>query len=246
MNNKTIKKIKDYEINVDEIQIQELITLGKRIIIQNQINRYSLFDLIRSSIQFTKINTWLIQFILLILTTILITKVINDESFVFVIQCLTIIVIFSVSFFVEEIFRSFTSGMWELEQTLKYDLRQHIIIKLLIFGSVDLLLIVCLSLISQGILAVFFFKIFLYLLVPFNISCIVVFSLLTVWRNSITSTVLWISSGIVLVGVMFLTNFFNVYEFDLRYWGGGYILSLLFLVIIIANNFSLKKWEAFC
>jgi len=246
MNNKTIKKIKDYEINVDEIQIQELITLGKRIIIQNQINRYSLFDLIRSSIQFTKINTWLIQFILLILTTILITKVINDESFVFVIQCLTIIVIFSVSFFVEEIFRSFTSGMWELEQTLKYDLRQHIIIKLLIFGSVDLLLIVCLSLISQGILAVSFFKIFLYLLVPFNISCIVVFSLLTVWRNSITSTVLWISSGIVLVGVMFLTNFFNVYEFDLRYWGGGYILSLLFLVIIIANNFSLKKWEAFC
>src|SRR5690625_4808888 len=104
MNNKTIKKIKDYEINVDEIQIQELITLGKRIIIQNQINRYSLFDLIRSSIQFTKINTWLIQFILLIWTTILITKVINDESFVFVIQCLTIIVIFSVSFFVGRYF----------------------------------------------------------------------------------------------------------------------------------------------
>src|SRR5690625_7309075 len=94
MNNKTIKKIKDYEINVDEIQIQELITLGKRIIIQNQINRYSLFDLIRSSIQFTKINTWLIQFILLILTTIFITEVINVQSFVFVFQCITFIVIF--------------------------------------------------------------------------------------------------------------------------------------------------------
>src|SRR5690625_5797131 len=127
-----------------------------------------------------------------------------------------------------EIFRSFTSGMWELEQTLKYDLRQHIIIKLLIFGSVDLLLIVCLSLISQGILAVSFFKIFLYLLVPYNIYCIVVFSLLTVWRNSITYTLLCISSDIVLVGVMFLTNFFYVYELALSYLGGGSLLAIFF------------------
>src|SRR5690625_7815977 len=121
--------------------------------------------------------------------------------------------------------------MWELEQTLKYDLRQHIIIKLLIFGSVDLLLIVCLSLISQGILAVSFFKIFLYLLVPFNFSCIVVFSLLSVWSNSITSSVLRISSVIVFVAVMFLTNFFYVFVFNLRYCGGGYIILIFFFFI---------------
>lgn len=246
MTNNTIKKMKAYEVDIDEIQKQKLINLGKQEIIQNQLNKHSFFDLIRSSIQFTRLHTWFFQFALLLLTTILITKVIHDESFVFIIQSLTVIVIFSVIFFIDEVFRSFTSGMWELEQTLKYDLRQHIIIKLLIFGLADLFLIVCLAFISQGVLAISFLKIILYLLVPFNISCIVLFSLFTVWRNTLSSVTLWISSRIVLVSVMFLTNFFNIYDFGLKYWGIGYILSLLFLVFIIMENLKVKKWEAFC
>lgn len=246
MTNNTIKKMKAYEVDIDEIQKQKLINLGKQEIIQNQLNKHSFFDLIRSSIQFTRLHTWFFQFALLLLTTILITKVIHDESFVFIIQSLTVIVIFSVIFFIDEVFRSFTSGMWELEQTLKYDLRQHIIIKLLIFGLADLFLIVCLAFISQGVLAISFLKIILYLLVPFNFSCIVLFSLFTVWRNTLSSVTLWISSGIVLVSVMFLTNFFNIYDFGLKYWGIGYILSLLFLVFIIMENLKVKKWEAFC
>lgn len=245
MTNNTIKKMKTYNVDIDETQKQKLINLGKQEVIQNQLNRHSLFDLIRSSLQFTRLHTWLFQFALLILTNILITNVIHDESFVFIIQSLTVIVIFSVIFFIDEVFRSFTSGMWELEQTLKYDLRQHIIIKLLIFGLADLLLIVCLAFISQGVLAISFLKIILYLLVPFNISCIVLFSLFTVWRNTLSSVVFWISSGIVLVSVLFITNFFNVYELNLKYWVAGYILSILVLMFIVMENLKVKKWEAF-
>jgi hypothetical protein len=244
MSNETIKKMKTYEIKIDETQRQEVIDLGKQKIIKNHLYRYSLLELFRSSIQFTRLRTWMIQFTLLILSTFLITKVITDEPFIFIIQSLTVAVIFSVIFFIDELFRSFTSGMWELEQTLKYDLRQHIIIKLLIFGLADLLLIVCLAFISQGVLASSFLKIILYLLVPFNISCIVLFSLFTVWRNTLSSVTLWISSGIVLVSVLFLTNIFNIYDFGLKYWGIGYILSLLFLVFIIMENLKVKKWEA--
>src|SRR5690625_7093249 len=170
MTNNTIKKMKTYNVDIDETQKQKLINLGKQEVIQNQLNRHSLFDLIRSSLQFTRLPTWLFQFALLILTNIIIANVIHYESFVFIIQSLTVIVIFSVIFFIDEVFPSFTSGMWELEQTLKYDLRQHIIIKLLIFGLADLLLIVCLAFISQGVLAICFLKIILYLLVPFNID----------------------------------------------------------------------------
>lgn len=43
----------------------------------------------------------------------------------------------SALFFLDELFKSFTTGMWELEQTFKYDLRQHIMMKLLIFGIID-------------------------------------------------------------------------------------------------------------
>ena len=246
MNNETIKKMKTYKIKMDEIQRQEVIDLGKQKIMEHQLGRYSLFDLFRSSIRFTRLHTWLIQFALLILTTFLITKVINNEPFIFVMQSLTVIVIFSVIFFIDELFRSFTSGMWELEQTLKYELRQHTVIKLLIFGLADLLLITCLAFICQGVMAVSFWKIILYLLVPFNITCIVLFSLFTIWRNVFSSVVFWISSGLVLMFVMFLANFFNIYEFEMKYWGAGYIFSIIFLIFIVMNMLKVKKWEAIC
>src|SRR5690625_7935295 len=114
----------------------------------------------------------------------------------------------------------------------------------LFFGLSDLLLIVCLAFISQGVLSISFLKIILYLLVPFNISCIVLFSLFTVWRNTLSSVVFWISSGIVLVSVLFITNFFNVYELNLKYWVAGYILSILVLMFIVMENLKVKKWEA--
>lgn len=246
MNKQTIKKIQQFEVTIDEIQRQEVINLGKQIIIKNQLCRYSLFDLFRSSIRFTRLHTWCIQFALLILTTFLITRAIDDEPYPFILQSLTVTVIFSAIFFIEELFRSFTSGMWELEQTLKYDLRQHTIIKLLIFGFVDLLLIICLASISQGVIAISFWKIILYLLVPFNITCIVLFSLFTIWRNTLSSVVFWVSSGLVLICVMILINLFNIYEFEIKYWGAGYILSIVFLGFIVMDMFKVKKWEGLC
>ncbi|MBU8567715.1 hypothetical protein KM914_15010 [Virgibacillus pantothenticus] len=171
---------------------------------------------------------------------------INDELPIFIIQSLTIAVIFSAIFFIDELFRSFTSGMWELEQTLKYDLRQHTIIKLLIFGLTDLLLIIILAFICHGVMAISFWKIILYLLVPFNITCIVLFSLFTMWRNTLSSVIFWMGSGIVLMCVMILANVFHIYELTTMHWVAGYILSILFLGIIVMNMLKVKKWEALC
>ena len=246
MSNGIIRKLKTYKIEIDEVQRKEVIHLGKQKIIKNQLCRYSLFDLFRSSIRFTRFQTWLIQFALLTLTTFLITRVINDEPILFIIQCLTVAVIFSAIFFIEELFRSYTYGMWELEQTFKYDLRQHTIIKLLIFGLTDLLIIVCLAFISQGVITISFWNMVLYLLVPFNITCIFLFSFFTAWRNTLSSVVFWIGAGIVLMFVVVFSNLFNVYEFGMVYWGVGYILSIIILGFIVTNMIKVKKWEAFC
>ncbi|WP_077296584.1 hypothetical protein [Virgibacillus pantothenticus] len=246
MDNETIKKIKTYEIILDENQKQELIHLGKQKMLKHQLYKHSLLDFFLSSIRFTRIHTWLIQFSILVLTAFLITRVINDESPIFIIQSLTIAVIFSAIFFIDELFRSFTSGMWELEQTLKYDLRQHTIIKLLIFGLTDLLLIIILAFICHGVMAISFWKIILYLIVPFNITCIVLFSLFTMWRNTLSSVIFWMGSGIVLMCVMILANVFHIYELTTIHWVAGYILSILFLGIIVMNMLKVKKWEALC
>lgn len=246
MDNETIKKMRNYEIKSDEMQRQAIIDLGKQKIMKQQLGKYSLLDLLRSSIRFTRLQTWLIQFALLILTTFLITKMINDDPASFILQCLTVTVIISVIFFMDELFRSFRSGMWELEQTLKYDLRQHIVIKLLIFGLADLVLITCLAFISQGVMAISFWQIILYLLVPFNFTCIVLFSLFTIWRNTLSSVVFWISSGLILMGIILVANLFNVYEIEIKYWGAGFIFSIIFLLLSVKNMLNAKKWEVFC
>ena len=74
----------------------------------------------------------------------------------------------------EELFKSFTSGMWELEQTFKYDLRQHVLVKLFIFGFIDFLIVLSFSILTN-LLFRFSFSMLLYLLVPYNIVCIVLF-----------------------------------------------------------------------
>lgn len=246
MDKETIKKMKTYEITIDNIRRQEIIQLGEQKIIKNQHSQQSLYHLFRSSIRFTSFHTWLLQFALLALTTNLITQVMNDEPFILIMQSLTVAVMFSAIFFIEELFRSFTTGMWELEQTLKYDLRQHTMIKLLIFGLTDLLLIICLAFICQGVMAISFWKIVLYLLVPFNITCIVLFSLFTIWRNTLSSVVFWVGSGLVLMCVMILTNIFDIYQFRMEYWGAGLILSIIILGFIVVDMLKVQKWEAFC
>lgn len=245
MNDKTMREMKDYKIDIDDIQKQQVIDLGKRKIMEKHLCRYSLFDLLRSSVRFTRFHTWLIQFFLLASVIFFITRIINNEPSIFIIQSLTVAVIFSVTFYMDELFRSFISGMWELEQTLKYDLRQHTIMKLLIFGLTDLLLIICLACVSQGVLAISFWQMILYLLVPFNITCIVLFSLFTFWRNNFSSFVFWIGSGITLMCVLIITNLFNIYEFGIAYWMTGYVISILFLGFIVMNMINVKKWEAF-
>lgn len=245
MGNKTIKKMTRHEIKGDEAQRQLVIDLGKQIIDQNQLRQHSLFNLFCSSLRFTGMRTWLIQFSLLLLTTFFITKAINNEPSVLIIQCVTIAIIFSAIFFTEELFQSFTTGMWELEQTLKYDLRQHTITKLLIFGVADLCIIICLAFICQGIVAVPFWQIILYLLVPFNITCIVLFSLFTIWRNHLTSFIFWVGSGLILMSAVIVINTFNIYEFSMVYWGLGFTVSAVFLGAIVIEMMKTRKWEAY-
>lgn len=70
---------------------------------------------------------------------------------------------------VPELAKSFSNGMWELEESCFYNLRQVILLKMLLFGIVDgiLLLTMIAAAGSQGTGAA---EAFYYLAVPFNLS----------------------------------------------------------------------------
>ena len=141
-----------------------------------------------------------------------------------------------ITFFTDELFKSFTTGMWELEQTLKYELRQHTIVKLLIMGLIDMILVFLMSIIVQPTLSISLLNILLYLLVPYNLICIILFSILTMWRNKMYNYVLWFASGSIGVAFILVTNIFNVYEQKIVYWAVTYLLTTIILGHIIYSQ----------
>ena len=208
MNEDIIKKIKNYPIDIDGQTREHIISLGKEQIITNQIKQHSYFNLFLSTLR--SINEFM--------------------------QILTFILIVSILFFIDELFKSFTTGMWELEQTLKYELRQHTIVKLLIMGLIDMILVFLMSIIVQPTLSISLLNILLYLLVPYNLICIILFSILTMWRNKMYNYVLWFASGSIGVAFILVTNIFNVYEQKIVYWAVTYLLTTIILGHIIYSQ----------
>lgn len=146
-------------------------------------------------------------------------------------------------FFLDELFKSFTTGMWELEQTFKYDLRQHIMMKLLIFGIIDMVIVILLSLMTKSIVSLPLYQILVYVLVPYNIVCIILFSLITIWRKQLHNYFLWCISGSICVAVILIANIFKIYEIRMLYWGIAYFITTTILGIILYSQTKIIKWE---
>ncbi len=145
--------------------------------------------------------------------------------------------------FTDELFKSYTTGMWELEQTFKYDLRQHTMVKLMIFGLTDLLLVILLSLITKSALSISLLKIILYLLVPYNIICILLFSVLTIWRKQLHSYTLWLLSGTVTIAALLIANIFKIYDLKTVYWIISYLVTAFLLEFIVYSQVRAIRLE---
>lgn len=110
-----------------------------------------------------------------------------------------------------EILRSFASGMWELEQTCRYDLRQLMGMKLFITGITDLM--------SLGIWTVLgnirgsgISHMLIFVLIPFNISNIVYLLILKIFGRNCSGFV-FAAAG---VGMSMIMMFMNQLFADLE------------------------------
>ena len=82
----------------------------------------------------------------------------------------------------------------------------------------------------------------LYLLVPYNIVCIVLFYSLSRWRNSGNHRSAWFVLGMALLILFVALNLFNPYRMAVIYWFLTYLISLLILVLLFFKQ--LKKLTA--
>ncbi len=240
MTKKIIERLKNYQIEVDESRKKEVLLLGAAHL-KRQKKRTSYLELALFTIRFISLKTWLIQFAVLAISLLVILN--NTPGLIYtLIKNLTGLLIISLLFFMEELFKSFTSGMWELEQTFKYDLRQQVLVKLFIFGFIDFMIVLSFSILTNLLFRFSFLSMLLYLLVPYNIVCIVLFYSLSRWRNSGNHRSAWFVLGMALSILFVALNLFNPYRMAVKYWFLTYLISLLILALLFFKQ--LKKLTA--
>ncbi|MGM0215869.1 hypothetical protein [Enterococcus sp. AZ109] len=237
MNDEKMKKIIHYQVVLDDAAKERVITRGKSLLEQQQLKRHSFFDLLGIVLRFIPVSVWVKQLgwfavILLYIQSVKFDLVYGRE-FSVLMGGLTILVLFSLLLLLDELFKSFNFGTWELEQTLKYSLDEQFLAKILIFGLFELGVVLALSLICQNFLMLIFWKVALYLLVPLNLFTIVVLSLLVNWESNGFRTSLWVVSGIAITVVGGTLIFSRLYEASMSVWFVCYLVTSLILGGII-------------
>ena len=233
MTDQMTQKLKSYKLEADEGRMKEVILRGAEQLEAQSVRKRSYLDLFLFTLRFIKWQTWAAQFLVFFFTLVLVLNNPRATAVEDLMKNLTGLLALSVLFFADEVFKSFTSGMWELEQTFRYDVRQHTLIKLLIFGLLDWLLIAVMSFLAQAQAAIPLLNSLLYLLVPYNLMCIALLYFLTVWRNRISYRGLWLTSGLLGMSLFVGVNLFNIYRIALVYWAGAFILTVLVLLYLL-------------
>jgi hypothetical protein len=225
------KKLKEYTVVSSPNKQKELIILGEEKMRKQQLHRHSQIHLLKTTLRFIRIKIWIIQGFIFLLT-ISLTSVHHTTQFSFNITMTSylLLLLLSMLFFLEEIY---ITGMNLLEQTLKYNLNQQIFMKLFIFCFIDLLGVIFLAYQGSQTLVIPFITMFLYLAVPFNLGCLLLFITLPIWSKYTNQILYWLIGGLLASGVFVLINVFDIYQIELIYWQLSLILTSLLLIGII-------------
>ncbi|AYW50076.1 beta-carotene 15,15'-monooxygenase [Tetragenococcus halophilus] len=231
---------KEFSYENKKSQIKQL---GYQQMLKDQRLKHSYVQLFFSTIKFISLKIWLMQLLSFLLSAWVLANFPLIQVITPVIQTVTFILLFSILFFADELFKSFTTGMWELEQTLRYDVRQHILMKLLLFGLIDMFVMLSLSAIAFQVMPVHFVSILFYLLVPYNLVCLLVFSIVTVWRNKFNKILIWLITGSTILGVMGIITLIDVYQVDIIYWILTYFVTIILVFSVIYSQIRTNRWE---
>lgn len=206
-------RLKEYTLApADEANIKKTIFAGKQLITQNPVQKLSLNKRVFNQFKYISPFLWITQFLALFLCIFIISKIDTSTDITSVLSLLSFIIIFIAVLGFPEVCKSFSYQMWELEQSCKYNLRQIVTIKLALIGMSDLVIILLIAAFSSTQIKLPILETALYLLVPFNVACIISFFAISLMRNKLFSFSLFpVGLGISFV-MLICINRFSLYQ----------------------------------
>lgn len=128
----------------------------------------SLFQLITTQIGFIPARIWAAQIAIITLLGFLIAQ--NGTNVYSALTSITCMLPLISLIGVSELLKSFQHGLWEIEQSCRYNTKQILIIRLIIFGFSDLLITAVLITFLNLTFETGLIALSLYILVPFTIT----------------------------------------------------------------------------
>jgi hypothetical protein len=156
---------------------------GKQLLIKNPVQEVCWYKRIGNQFKYISPLLWLAQLLAVGLCIFLINQINSSTDITAVLSAISCIVALLGVVGFPEVCKSFSYQMWELEQSCKYNLRQIVAIKLSIIGTIDLLIVLMITLLTSIQTNLPVWEMALYLFVPFNLACIVSFFVTSLARN---------------------------------------------------------------
>ena len=218
----------------DETNIQKTVLAGKRLFMKNPVQELRWYRRIVNQFKYISPLLWFSQLLAIGLCMLLIGQISSDTDMTAVLSAISFIVALLGVVGFPEVCKSFSYQMWELEQSCKYNLRQIAAIKLSIIGTIDLLIILAITLLTSLQTELPMWEMALYLFVPFNLACIVSFFVTSLARNK-NSVFSIFPAGFGFAFLMLLCiNRFSPYQ----------SISIPIWLILCFGTFAILIWKA--
>ena len=215
----------------DEATVQKTVEAGRQLILQSHTQRLSFTRRILNQIKYISPLLWGTELVVFAICVWIVSQTSVDSDITLVLSSLSFCVAALGIFGFPELCKSFPFQMWELEQSCKYNLRQIVTLKLAILGTLDLLLTMGLAVVVGAQISIPLWEVAVYLLVPFNLSCIVSFFTLGILRDKESEWLLLPVGGAAIFLMMICVNRFSLYQaVSIPIWVIAYILTLAILV----------------
>ena len=217
-----------------EMNIQKTVLAGKQLLMKNPVQELRWYRRIGNQFKYISPLLWLSQLLAIGICMLLISQISSDTDITSILSAISFVVALLGVVGFPEICKSFSYQMWELEQSCKYNLRQIVAIKLSIIGTIDLLIILAITLFTSLQTELPMWEMALYLFVPFNLACIVSFFITSLARNK-NSVFPIFPAGFGFAFLMLLwINRFSPYQ----------SISIPIWLILCFGTFAILIWKA--
>ena len=229
------KKLESYAVApADEANIRKTILAGKQLLMKNPVQEVCWYKRIGNQFKYISPLLWLSQLLAIGLCMLLISQIGSDTDLTAILSAISFIVALLGVVGFPELCKSFSYQMWELEQSCKYNLRQIVAIKLSIIGTIDLIIILAITLFTSLQTELPMWEMALYLFVPFNLACIISFFITSLARNKNSVSPIF-PAGFGFAFLMLLCiNRFSPYQ----------SISIPIWLILCFGTFAILIWKA--